>query len=367
MDTKQQQRTLGLEGVDHLEFWVGNARAYAGFLAANFGFSILAYAGQETGLRDRASYVLQQGEIRFVVTGSLLPDTAIADHVRLHGDGVRCVALRVRDCKDAYAQALERGARGIAEPEEQSDEHGSIVTASIAAYGDTIHTFVERSDYRGIFAPGYGPPRQRDPEGAPVDLEAIDHVVANVPEMEPWVRYYEQIMGFSQLTHFTDEDVSTEYSALMSKVVEDGGGKIVLPINEPATGKRKSQIEEYLEYYRGPGVQHIAMRTDDIVSAVRSLRARGVRFLRVPKTYYDEARERMTGVDLPWEDLAELGILVDRDHDGHLLQIFTENVCDRPTVFFEIIQREGSRGFGVGNFKALFQAIEREQADRGNL
>ena len=358
---------LDLQAVDHLEFWVGNARAFAALLASGFGFSFAAYAGPETGVRDRVSYVLEQGDIRFVITGALHPDSLIAAHVREHGDGVRDVALRVGDAAAAYETARARGAESFSDPLLHEDDSGKIVTAAIKAYGDTIHTFVERQAYSGRFMPGYAEPKVTDPEGPPVGLRAVDHVVANTEDMNPWVDFYERIFGFTEMTHFTDEDISTEYSALMSKVVEGGDGKIVLPINEPATGKRKSQIEEYLEFYRGPGVQHIAMRTDDVVSAVAAMRARGVRFLRVPKTYYDDARARMSGVDVPWDDIAPLGILVDRDQDGHLLQIFTENVCDRPTVFFEIIQREGSRGFGQGNFKALFEAIEREQAERGNL
>jgi 4-hydroxyphenylpyruvate dioxygenase len=357
-------QSLGLEGIHHLEFWVGNARAFAGFLASAFGFSFTAYAGPETGRRDAVSYVMIQGDITFVVTGALHPSSEIAAHVREHGDGVRDVALRVADCETAYAVAAERGATGLYPPTVRAD---GFVEAAIRTYGDTIHTLVESNGLTELFAPGFVAPKVGDPEGPAVGLHAIDHVVGNVQDMEPWVGFYERVMGFSEMTHFTDEDISTEYSALMSTVVEGGGGKIVLPINEPATGKRKSQIEEYLEFYRGPGVQHIAMRTDDIVSAVRALRSRGVRFLRIPATYYDDAKARLDGLDVPWDEVSELGILVDRDHDGHLLQIFTENICDRPTVFFEIIQREGSRGFGAGNFKALFEAIEREQAARGNL
>jgi 4-hydroxyphenylpyruvate dioxygenase len=361
------ERTLGLQGIDHLEFWVGNARAFAGFLASSFGFEIAAYLGPETGRRDRVSYLLRQGEIRFVVTGALAPDSPIAEHQRVHGDGVHDVAITVSDARAAYDLARERGAVGVLPPTIFEDEHGTIVRASIATYGDTVHSLIQRAGYGGPFLPGFQAPRQSTPEGPPVGLRVVDHVVGNVESMHEWVDFYKQVMGFGQLVHFDDEQISTEYSALMSIVVEDQSHKIVLPINEPATGKRKSQIEEYLEFYRGAGVQHIAMRTEDILTAVRAMRARGVRFLRVPHTYYEDAVRRLEGVELPWSEIAELGILVDRDHDGYLLQIFTENVTDRPTVFFEIIQREGARGFGAGNFKALFEAIEREQAERGNL
>ncbi|HVE91821.1 MAG TPA: 4-hydroxyphenylpyruvate dioxygenase [Actinomycetota bacterium] len=364
---KPPETTLGLQGIDHLEFWVGNARACAGFLASHFGFDLAAYCGPETGVRDRASYLLEQGEIRFVFTGAMAPESEIAEHVRLHGDGVRDVAFLVTDAEAAFRGALERGATAAREPEVIEDDTGKIVRASICAYGDTRHTFVERSAYSGRFLPGFGEPRHTRPCGPDVGLKHVDHVVANVQDMKPWVAFYEKVLGFGEMTKFTDDDISTEYSALMSTVVEGGGGKIVLPINEPATGKRKSQIEEYLDFYRGPGVQHIAMRTEDIVKAVSALRERGVRFLRIPDTYYADVTERLSDLDLDWRTLQDLGILVDRDHDGYLLQIFTENVMDRPTVFFEIIQREGSRGFGAGNFKALFVALEREQESRGNL
>ena len=363
-----------LLGVDHLEWWVGNARAFSGFLAAAFGFDFVAYAGPETGRRDRVSYLLEQGEVRFVVTGALDPDSPIAAHVRAHGDGVRDVAFTVDDAAAAYDAAVGRGGVGFHPPEVEEDDHGKIVWATIAAYGDTNHSFVERRNYQGLWAPRWEAARHRRPAGPEVDLRGIDHVVANVElgALDRWIEYYERVLGFDQLVHFDDTAISTEYSALMSTVVWNGSsgevGKVVLPINEPAEGRRKSQIEEYLDFYRGPGVQHVAMRTDDIVASVRALRERGVRFLDVPPSYYDEARERMAGITgLPWEALADLGILVDRDQDGHLLQIFTETVTDRPTVFFEIIQREGAKGFGEGNFKALFQAIEREQARRGNL
>lgn len=363
-----QASGLRLGGIDHLEFWVGNARQSAGFFAAAFGFDIVAYAGPETGVADRASYVLSQGDIRFVVTAGLSPDSPVTAHARAHGDGVRDLAFVVDNAALAYETALGRGATGLRAPWVESDADGRIVRATVATYGDTRHTFVERADYTGLFAPGYQPSALNRPVGPSVGLARVDHVVANVElgRLEAWVDYYARIFGFDQLVHFDDETISTEYSALMSTVVWDGS-KVVLPINEPATGLRRSQIQEYLDCYGGPGVQHIALRTSDIVSTVRALRDRGVRFLRVPGAYYEAAAERMRGIDLPWADLADLGILADRDHEGHLLQVFTETIGDRPTLFFEIIQREGSRGFGAGNFKALFEAIEREQAARGNL
>jgi len=359
---------LRLGGIDHVEFWVGNARQAAAFLAGSFGFDIAGYAGPETGVADRASYVLTQGDIRFVVTAGLTADSPVTAHARTHGDGVRDVAFVVESAAAAHEAALAGGATGVAIPWVSSDASGRIVRATVATYGDTHHTFVERDDYNGLFAPGYEASPLRRPVGPEVGLGRIDHVVANVElgRLEAWVDYYARIFGFHQLVHFDDETISTEYSALMSTVVWDGS-KVVLPINEPAQGLRKSQIQEFLECYGGPGVQHIALRTDDIVTAVRALRDRGVRFLAVPGTYYEAAVDRMAGIDLPWDDLADLGILADRDHDGYLLQVFTETIGDRPTLFFEIIQREGARGFGAGNFKALFEAIEREQARRGHL
>jgi 4-hydroxyphenylpyruvate dioxygenase len=358
-----------LGGIDHLEWWVGNARAFAGFLAGAFGFSFVAYAGPETGRRDRASHLLQQGDVRFMVTGAMHPDSPVADHVRRHGDGIRDIAFLVDDVDVAYDAALRRGAEGFRPPADDTDRNGVIRHAAIATYGETVHTFLDRSRYSGPFAPQFESPTLHDPAGPGVGISRVDHVVGNVElgTLDQWVHYYERVLGFNQLVHFSDDAISTEYSALMSTVVWNGD-KVVLPINEPAEGRRKSQIEEYLDYYGSPGVQHIALRTDDIIAAVRALRDRGVRFLDVPDTYYDDARERMRGIDgLPWAALADLGILVDRDQDGYLLQIFTETVTDRPTVFFEVIQREGARGFGEGNFKALFEAIEREQGKRGNL
>ncbi|MGK2929935.1 MAG: 4-hydroxyphenylpyruvate dioxygenase [Acidimicrobiales bacterium] len=360
-----------LRGWDCLEFWVGNARTTAGFLIAAFGFECTAYAGPESGVREKASYVLEQGEIRFVVSGALSADSPIATHVRTHGDGVHDLAWLVDDARAAYEAAVARGARSVREPWTEHDDDGEVVLAQIGAYGETVHTFVDRSRWSGDrLEPGYHTDNLLPtPVGPPVGLVAIDHVVGNVEKgaLDDWVGFYAEIMGFSQLTHFDDDQISTEYSALMSTVVWDGT-KIVMPINEPADGKKKSQIQEYLETYDGPGVQHIAMRTDDIVVTVDALRARGVRFMQVPETYYAEAKARMDGVDgLAWDDLKRLNILVDRDPEGHLLQIFTETITDRPTVFFEIIQREGARGFGEGNFKALFEAIERDQDRRGNL
>jgi 4-hydroxyphenylpyruvate dioxygenase len=355
-------------GIDHVEWWVGNSRAFAGFLAAAFGFEAVAYAGPETGRRDRVSHVLQQGRIRFSVTGALGPDSPIAEHVRTHGDGVKDICFLVDDAEAAFRAAVARGAVPEREPQVDTDELGSVHHAAIRTYGETVHTFLDRSTYTGLFAPGFGPPRLPTPAGEAVGLSHLDHIVGNVElgHLDRWVGYYRDILGFDLLVHFGDDQISTEYSALMSTVVWNHD-KVVLPINEPAEGRRKSQIEEYLDYYRSPGVQHLALHTPDIIHAVRTMRDRGVRFLDVPPEYYDDARERMAGIDLPWAALAELGVMVDRDEDGYLLQIFTETICDRPTVFFEIIQREGATGFGAGNFKALFEAIERAQAARGNL
>jgi 4-hydroxyphenylpyruvate dioxygenase len=355
-------------GIDHVEWWVGNARAFAGLLTSSFGFEEVAYAGPETGRRDRVSRLLQQGRIRFIVTGALGPESPIAEHVRTHGDGVKDICFLVDDAEAAFAAAVARGAVPEREPRVDTDELGGIHQAAIRTYGETVHTFLDRSAYAGPFAPQFGPPVLPTPVGEPVGLTRFDHIVGNVElgHLDQWVDYYRDVLGFDLLVHFGDDQISTEYSALMSTVVWNHD-KVVLPINEPAEGRRKSQIEEYLDYYRSPGVQHLALHTPDIVHAVGTMRDRGVRFLDVPPEYYDEARSRMVGIDLPWDDLAELGIMVDRDDDGYLLQIFTETICDRPTVFFEIIQREGATGFGAGNFKALFEAIERAQAARGNL
>jgi 4-hydroxyphenylpyruvate dioxygenase len=355
-------------GIDHVEWWVGNARAFAGLLTSAFGFEEVAYAGPETGRRDRVSHLLQQGRIRFIVTGALGPESSIAEHVHTHGDGVKDICFLVDDAEATFAAAVARGAVPEREPRVDTDELGGIHHAAIRTYGETVHTFLDRSAYTGPFAPQFGPPVLPTPAGEPVGLTRFDHVVGNVElgHLDQWVDYYRDVLGFDLLVHFGDDQISTEYSALMSTVVWNHD-KVVLPINEPAEGRRKSQIEEYLDYYRSPGVQHLALHTPDIVHAVATMRDRGVRFLDVPPEYYVDARARMAGIDLPWGDLAELGIMVDRDEEGHLLQIFTETICDRPTVFFEIIQREGATGFGAGNFKALFEAIERAQAARGNL
>ena len=360
---------LPLKGTDHVEFYVGNARQAAYFYRCAFGMSLVAYAGPETGQRDRASYVLQQGKVRFVLTTALHPDHEVAVHVAKHGDGVRDIALWVDDAKAAWCETTRRGARSVRDPETVSDEFGQVRIASIAAYGDTIHTFVERSGYRGVFLPGFAAVEGEDPVSRPVGLKHIDHMVGNVGwgEMNRWVDFYHDVMGFRLFKHFDDKDISTEYSALMSKVMSNGNERVKFPINEPAEGKRKSQIEEYLEFYQGPGVQHIAMATANIVQTVTKLRAQGVEFLRVPSTYYEGLLARTGPIDEPIVALQDLGILVDRDDEGYMLQIFTRPVEDRPTLFFEIIQRKGSRSFGKGNFKALFEAIEREQALRGNI
>jgi 4-hydroxyphenylpyruvate dioxygenase len=362
------QDFLPLKGTDHIEFYVGNARQSAYFYRAAFGMSLVAYAGPETGRRDRASYVLQQGKVRFVLTTALRSDSEIAAHVHKHGDGVRAIALWVDDAQSAWEETTKRGARSVQEPTVSEDADGRVVTASIAAYGDTIHTFVERKDYRGTFFPGYQA-MPADNVARPVGLLHVDHVVGNVGwgAMNEWVDFYAKVMGFSLYQHFDDKDISTEYSALMSKVMANGNGYVKFPINEPAEGRRKSQIEEYLDFYGGPGVQHMALATNDILTTVTKMQQQGVSFLTVPHSYYAELQNRVGKVDEPVEELERLGILVDRDDEGYMLQIFTRPVEDRPTVFYEIIQRKGSRSFGKGNFKALFEAIEREQALRGNL
>jgi 4-hydroxyphenylpyruvate dioxygenase len=357
-------------GWDCIEFWVGNARTTAGFLMSAFGFHCTAYAGPESGVRSKASYVLEQGDIRFVVSGALAADSPIADHVRRHGDGVHDLAWLVDDAKAAHAAAVGRGAQTVRDPWVESDDDGELELAQVAAYGDTVHTFVNRARYRGaLLEPGYVAENLPNPTVGPdVGLLAIDHVVGNVEQgkLDDWVHFYSDVLGFSEMLHFDDEQIRTEYSALISTVVWDGGS-VMMPINEPAAGLRKSQIQEYIEHYDGPGVQHIALRTNDIVASVEALRARGVRFMQVPETYYDDAKARLDGFDLPWDALQRLNILADRDHGGYLLQIFTETITDRPAVFFEIIERHGAKGFGEGNFKALFEAIERDQARRGNL
>jgi 4-hydroxyphenylpyruvate dioxygenase len=360
---------MPLHGIDHIELWVGNAAQAAYYFEHAFGFTRVAYAGLETGLRDRVSHVLRQGRIRLVLTGTLHDGTHIGEHQRRHGDGVKIVALGVPDAAVAYREAVARGALGLTEPFELTDEHGTVRIADIAAYGDTVHRFVERADYAGAFLPGFVEVAHDGDAGEAALFAGIDHVVANVElgAMEQWVSYYEDVFGMTELIHFSDEAISTEYSALMSKVVTSGDGRVKLPINEPAEGARKSQIDEYLEFYGGPGVQHIAISTTDIVRTVEELQARGVRFLRTPDSYYAGVPARVGAIDQSIDDLQRLGILVDRDDEGYLLQIFTKPLGDRPTIFFEIIERHGARGFGEGNFKALFEAIEREQALRGNL
>ena len=359
---------LPLKGTDHVEFYVGNARQAAYFYRAAFGMSLVAYAGPETGQRDRASYVVQQGKVRFVLTTPLRSSDPVAEHIHRHGDGVHAIALWVDDARQAWNETTSRGAASVAEPYVKSDENGHVVLASIQTYGETIHTFVERGNYNGVFMPGYQP-IAHDHVARPVGLLHIDHMVGNVGwhEMDKWVNFYARVMGFSLYQHFDEKDISTEYSALMSKVMANGNGYVKFPINEPAEGKKRSQVEEYLDFYPGPGVQHIALATNDILHTVTRLSDQGVEFLRVPHTYYTELQTRVGKIDEPIEELERLGILVDRDDEGYMLQIFTKPVEDRPTLFFEIIQRKGSRSFGKGNFKALFEAIEREQQLRGNL
>ncbi len=359
---------MPLDGWDHVELWVGNAKQAAYYYEHAFGFRKTAYAGPETGIRDRASYVLEQNDIRLVVTSALRRDSEIGQFAFVHGDGVKDIALRVPDANEAYRQAVQRGARGITEPHTAEDEFGKVQLASIGTYGDVVHTFVDRSHYEGAYLPGYVAQESSD-QGEDVGLLAMDHVVGNVElgRMDHWVGFYERVFGMTEMLHFTDEAISTEYSALMSKVMTDGNGKIKFPINEPAEGKRKSQIEEYLEFNHGPGSQHIALTSSNIVETVERLQRRGVLFLSTPESYYDITPDRVGEIDESWDDLKRLRILADRDDDGYLLQIFTKTAQDRPTLFFEVIERHGARGFGDGNFKALFEAIEREQALRGNL
>jgi 4-hydroxyphenylpyruvate dioxygenase len=358
---------MPLNGIHHVELYVGNALQAAYFYAHAFGFRRVAYRGLETGTRDLVSHVLQQGRIRLVLTGALHSDSPIAAHQHKHGDGVKVIALSVPSVEAAYREATSRGATSVEAPHERSDEHGTVKLATIETYGETLHTFVERGAYDGPFLPGYEPVANGGDDSEM--LLAIDHIVGNVElgSMERWVKYYEDVFGMTEMIHFSDEDISTEYSALMSKVVSDGKGLVKFPINEPAEGKRKSQIDEYLEFYEGPGAQHIAVATRDIVGTVAEMRRRGVEFLTIPPAYYEDVPTRVPEVAEQLADLREQGILVDRDDEGYLLQIFTKPIGDRPTMFFEIIERHGARGFGDGNFKALFEAIEREQERRGNL
>ncbi|MEO0777394.1 MAG: 4-hydroxyphenylpyruvate dioxygenase [Bacteroidota bacterium] len=374
MDTliKSQQQnavdTFPLKGTDHVEFYVGNAKQAAFYYQKAFGFNLVAYRGPETGHRETVSYVLQQDKIRLVLTGALAPEHPVAEHVRLHGDGVKVLALWVDDVEYAFRTAVARGAEAYEAPRTLEDEHGTVKLASIRTYGETIHTFVERKAYSGPFMPGF---EVRSNWGTVPDvgLKFVDHCVGNVElgGMDRWVKFYQDVMGFKLLVTFDDKDISTEYTALMSKVVSNGNGYVKFPINEPAKGLKKSQIEEYLDFYRSAGVQHLAIATDDIIHTIQQLRANGVDFLRVPDTYYETVLERVGAIEEELEALKQLNILIDRDEEGYLLQIFTKPLQDRPTVFFEIIQRKGARSFGKGNFKALFEAIEREQALRGTL
>ena len=357
---------LRLKSIHHVELLVGNARQAAYYYRRAFGFSQFAYSGLETGQRAATSYALRQGKARLVLTTPMAPDGPMSDHVRLHGDGVRDIAFHVEDADAAFREAVARGATPVLEPHDRSDDHGTVRHAAIATYGDTIHSLISRRDYRGPFLPGFA---AREAAGPDAGLLRIDHMVGNVElgRMDFWADWYSRVLGFSRFISFDDSDISTEYSALMSIVMSDDSFSIKFPINEPARGRRKSQIEEYLDFYRGPGVQHIALLTTDIVETVTTLRENGVEFLSVPDSYYDALPSRVGEIDEAIETIRSLGILVDRDEEGYLLQLFTRPVEDRPTLFFEIIQRKGSRGFGKGNFKALFEAIEREQALRGNL
>lgn len=359
---------LPLLGTDYVELYVGNAKQAAHYYKTAFGFQSHAYAGLETGVKDRASYVLQQGKIRLVLTTPLNGDSPINEHLRKHGDGVKVVALWVDDATKSFEETVKRGAKPFMEPTKEEDEHGYVIRSGIHTYGETVHIFVERSNYNGVFLPGYKTWKS-DYNPAPTGLQYVDHMVGNVNwgEMNKWVDFYANVMGFAQLISFDDNDISTEYTALMSKVMSNGNGRIKFPINEPAEGRKKSQIEEYIDFYAGSGVQHIAVATDNIIETVKALKDRGVEFLYVPDTYYDDVLDRVGKIDEDLKPLKELGILIDCDDEGYLLQLFTKPVEDRPTLFFEIIQRKGAKSFGKGNFKALFESIEREQELRGTL
>jgi 4-hydroxyphenylpyruvate dioxygenase len=365
----EQKDILPLEGTDYVEFYVGNAKQAAYYYMSAFGFQALAYAGPETGMKEKCSYAVRQNKLTIVLTTALRTDNHIADHVYKHGDGVKAIALRVKDAAVTWKQTIGRGATSVLEPQTLQDENGEVIISGIRLYGDTVHYFIERDNYTGAFMPGYR--RWSNPHFAPPDtgLLYVDHCVGNVGwnQMNKWVKFYEDVMGFRNILTFDDNDISTEYSALMSKVMSNGNGYVKFPINEPAEGKRKSQVEEYLEFYNGEGVQHVALATADIVKTVRDLKCRGVEFLQVPTTYYDDLLDRVGKIDEDLGPLKELGILVDRDDEGYLLQLFSKPVQDRPTLFFEIIQRKGAKSFGKGNFKALFEAIEREQEARGKL
>ena len=366
--SEQHTDTFPINGTDYIEFYVGNAKQAAHYYQSAFGFQLLAYRGPETGHRESASYLLQQDKVRLLLTTPIRSEGEIAEHVRRHGDGVKDIALWVDDARSAFSLAVERGAKPASEPKVIKDENGEMVVAAIHTYGDTIHSLVERKNYRGLFMPGFEAKESRF-KAALTGLKYVDHCVGNVElgAMNKWVGFYEHVLGFTNILTFDDKTISTEYSALMSKVMANGNGRIKFPINEPAEGKKKSQIDEYLEFYNGPGVQHIAIATDDIIATVSALRERGVEFLRIPATYYESLLDRVGHIDEDVMSLQDLGILVDRDDEGYLLQIFTKPVEDRPTLFYEIIERKGAKSFGAGNFKALFEAIEREQALRGNL
>jgi 4-hydroxyphenylpyruvate dioxygenase len=359
---------LPLQGTDFVEFYVGNAKQAAHYYMSAYGFQSLAYAGPETGQMDRVSYVISQNKLTFVLTTALRPENAIADHVYKHGDGVKVLALRVDDAKDAWEQTTRRGGKSYLAPVTLNDKDGEVVMSGIHTYGDTVHLFIERKNYSGPFMPGF---RKWESMFKPVStgLLYVDHCVGNVGwnQMNPWVKFYEDVMGFRNILSFDDKDISTEYSALMSKVMSNGNGYVKFPINEPAEGKKKSQVEEYLDFYNGEGVQHVAIATNDIIQTVRELKQRGVEFLPIPESYYEDLFERVGKIDEDIAPLRELGILVDRDDEGYLLQIFSRPLQDRPTLFFEFIQRKGAKSFGKGNFKALFEALEREQDARGNL
>lgn len=366
---KTEKDFLPLEGTDYVEFYVGNAKQAAHYYMSAFGFQALAYAGPETGIKDKVSYAVRQHKLTFVLTTPLKPGNEIADHIYKHGDGVKALALRVDDAANAWRETTKRGAKTYLEPHTIKDETGEIVMSGINTYGDTVHLFIERKNYKGVFMPGFREWSNRYFKPTDTGLQYVDHCVGNVGwnQMNPWVSFYENVMGFRNILSFDDEDISTEYSALMSKVMSNGNGFVKFPINEPAEGKKKSQIEEYLEYYNGEGVQHVALATNNIVKTVKELRKRGVEFLQVPTSYYDDLLSRVGHIDEDIDSLKELEVLVDRDNEGYLLQLFTKPVEDRPTIFFEIIQRKGAQSFGKGNFKALFEAIEREQEARGNL
>jgi 4-hydroxyphenylpyruvate dioxygenase len=359
---------LPLNGTDYIELYVGNAKQSAHYYKTAFGFQSLAYAGLETGLKDKSSYVLQQDKIRMVLTTPLTSNSPINDHLRKHGDGVKVIALWVDDATKSFKETVARGAKPFMEPTKEEDENGFVIRSGIHTYGETVHIFVERKNYNGLFLPGYKAWKS-DYNPDPVGLKYIDHMVGNVNwgEMNTWVEWYQKTMGFINLLSFDDKDISTEYSALMSKVMSNGNGRIKFPINEPAEGKKKSQIEEYIQFYEGQGVQHIAVATDNIIDTVKKLKSRGVEFLQVPQSYYEDILGKVGHIDEDIKELAKLGILIDRDDEGYLLQLFSKPVEDRPTMFFEIIQRKGANSFGKGNFKALFEAIEREQELRGTL